>query len=112
MATFKDHNKLVETIEGINGKTTDINTYSFIKELISGDCTHMCLVAEDDSGEVKVDYYNLVSWGSTPVSEENHFIPVDSKAGYKIIDRFLHRETVQFVPVIWYGKDLIIQKKL
>lgn len=105
MAKFIDHNKLVETIEGINGKTTDIITYSFIKELKSNDCTHICLVAEDDSGEVQVDYYNLVSWGSTPVSEEKHFIPVDSNAGYKIIDRFLHKETVQLIPTIWYGKD-------
>ncbi len=105
MASFKDHNKLVVTIENINGKTTNINTYAFIKELLDNDCTHICLVAEDDYSEVKVDYYNLVSWGSTPVSEEKHFIPVDSNAGYKIIDRFLHRETVQLIPVIWYGKD-------
>ena len=62
-----NHNKLVETIESINGKKTAIETSSFIKELISNNCTHICLVAEDDSGEVQIDYYTLMSWGSIPI---------------------------------------------
>jgi hypothetical protein len=103
MVTFNDHIKLVKTIESINGKTTAIDTNSFIKELMSNDCTHICLVAEDDSGEVQIDYYNLMSWGSIPIEEDKKFIAVDSKAGYEIIDRFLHKQTVNIISEIWYG---------
>ena len=98
-----NHSKLVETIQSINGKTTTIDTNSFIKELMSNDCTHICLVAEDDSGEVQIDYYNLMSWGSIPVEEDKKFIAVDSKAGAEIIDRFLHKQTVNIISEIWYG---------
>lgn len=97
-----NHEKLVETIENINGKTTNIDTNSFIKELISSDCTHICLIAEDDSREVQVDYYTLMSWGSIPIEEDKRFISVNSKKGYEIIDRFLHQETVHIISEIWY----------
>ena len=103
MVTFNDHIKLVKTIESINGKTTAIDTNSFIKELMSNDCTHICLVAEDDTGEVQIDYYNLMSWGSIPIEEDKKFIAVDSKAGSEIIDRFLHKQTVNIISEIWYG---------
>ena len=100
-----NHSKLVETIQSINGKTTAIDTNSFIKELMSNDCTHICLVAEDDSGEVQIDYYNLMSWGRIPIEEDEKFIAVDSKAGYEIIDRFLHKQTVNIISEIWYGDN-------
>jgi hypothetical protein len=105
MITINDHNKLVETIESINGNRTTIDTNSFIKELILNDCTHVCLVAEDDSGEVQIDYYTLMSWGSLPIEEDKKFIAVNSKAGYEIIDRFLHKQTVNIIPDIWYGES-------
>lgn len=105
MVTFNDHIKLVKTIESINGKTTAIDTNSFIKQLMSNDCTHICLVAEDDSGEVQIDYYNLMSWGRIPIEEDEKFIAVDSKAGYEIIDRFLHKQTVNIISEIWYGDN-------
>lgn len=98
-----NHEKLVKTIESINGKTTSIDTKSFIKELINSNCTHICLVAEDDSGESQIDYYTLMSWGSLPVEETEKFIAVNSKKGYDIIDRFLHKQTVQIISEIWYG---------
>jgi hypothetical protein len=98
-----NHIKLVETIESINGKTTAIDTNSFIKELLSNNCTHICLVAEDDSGEVQIDYYTLMTWGGLPVEEDKKFIAVNSKEGYKIIDRFLHKQTAHIISDIWYG---------
>ena len=98
-----NHIKLVETIESINGKTTAIDTSSFIKELISNNCTHICLVAEDDSGEVQIDYYTLMSWDGLPIEEDKRFIDVTSKTGYEIIDRFLHKQTVHIISEIWYG---------
>jgi hypothetical protein len=98
-----NHSKLVETIQSINGKKTAIDTNSFIKELISNNCTHICLVAEDDSGEVQIDYYTLMTWGGLPVEEDKKFIAVNSKEGYKIIDRFLHQQTAHIISDIWYG---------
>ena len=98
-----NHNKLVETIESINGKKTAIETSSFIKELIFNNCTHLCLIAEDDSGEVQIDYYTLMSWGSLPIEEDKKFIAVNSEEGYKIIDRFLHKQTLHIISDIWYG---------
>jgi hypothetical protein len=100
-----NHSKLVETIQSINGKTTAIDTSSFIKELISNNCTHICLVAEDDSGEVQIDYYTLMSWGIIPIEEDKRFIALNSKTGYEIIDRFLHKQTVHIISDIWYGES-------
>lgn len=101
--TKSNHKELVEKIEGINGKITAIDTESFIKELLLSECTHICLVAEDDSGEVQVDHYSLMSWGSNPIDEDKKFIALASKAGYDIIDRFLHKQTVEIIDEIWYA---------
>jgi len=44
-----------------------------------------------------------MSWGSIPIEEDKKFIAVDSKAGSEIIDRFLHKQTVNIISEIWYG---------
>ena len=100
-----NHTSLIQKLVSINGTTTNISTTDFINELIEQDCTHLCHIAEDDSGEVVVDYFNLVSWGPISESEDKMFISIKSSTGYKIIDRLLHFETVQIIPAIWYGKD-------
>ncbi len=98
-----NHKNLIEKIIKMNGIYTELDTGGFIKELINNDLTHICLVAEDDSGEVQVDLYSLMSWGGYPLNEDKKFIALASKAGYDVIDRFLHKQTVEFIDEIWYA---------
>lgn len=85
-------------------KQSDIKVEEFAVALIKHDCTHLCLIAEDDYSEMPIDYYAIIFWCSNESCHNKDFIPIRSTLGYKILYKYLVLGSVVIEPEIWDGR--------